>query len=135
MQLQQHRDEIERLGLRVAAVTFETPGRARTYVEETQLCWPLLVDTTRSLYHAYGMQRGGFRTIWGIRNWGAYLRLMARGQMPRRPYDDVNQLGGDVLLNPEGVVRLHHISRGPADRPSIDSLLALVGEARNARPA
>ena len=119
----------------VAAVTFETPQRAKMYVEETGFPWPILIDTSRSLYRAFGMDRGSFWAIWGPQNWGAYFKIMARGRMPRRPHDDVNQLGGDVLVDPAGIVRLHHVGRGPADRPSIDSLLADVRAGEKSRQA
>ena len=124
--MQQRKDEIDLLQLRVAAVTFETPQRAMLYVEETGFPWPMLIDSSRSLYHDFGMGRGSFGAIWGPQNWGTYFKLMARGRLPRPPRDDVNQLGGDVLVDPNGIVRLHHVGRGPADRPSIDSLLAVV---------
>ena len=42
------------------------------------------------------------------------------------PTDDVYQLGGDVLIDPEGTIRLHHVSRIPIDRPSVESLLEVV---------
>ena len=133
MQLQQRESEINRLELRVAAVTFETLRHARGYVEETRFPWPMLIDESRLLYRTYGMERGSFREIWGVRNWGVYFRLVAQGWLPRLPHDDVNQLGGDVIVDPGGVVRLHHIGRGPADRPSVDSLLELI--TKGTRPA
>ena len=126
MQLQQRQAEIDSCQLQVAAITFETPQRAKAYVDETQFPWPMLIDESRSLYRAYGMERGSFWAIWGPQNWGAYFKIMARGRMPRRPHDDVNQLGGDVLVDPDGIVRLHHVGRGPADRPSVDFLLEAV---------
>ena len=33
---------------------------------------------------------------------------------------------GDVLIDPEGVVRLHYISEGPHDRPSVQTLLSVI---------
>lgn len=126
MQLQQRRAEIDASEVQVAAVTFEAPQRAAAYVDETKFPWPILIDQSRSLYRAYGMQRGSFWAIWGPQNWGAYFKIMARGRMPRRPHDDVNQLGGDVLVDPDGIVRLHHVGRGPADRPPVDFLLEAV---------
>ena len=86
----------------------------------------MLIDPSRSLYRSFEMDRGSFWAVWGLQNWGAYFKLMARGRMPRRPHNDVNQLGGDVLVDPDGTVRLHHVGRGPADQPSIHSLLAAV---------
>lgn len=126
LQLQQRKAELDGLGLRVALVTFETAARAGIYVNETGLTWPLLIDESRSLYKAFAMDPGSFRAIWSPKNWGAYLRIIAKCRLPKWPRNDVNQLGGDVLIDPDGNVRIHHVSRSPTDRPSIDSLLAGV---------
>ena len=72
------------------------------------------------------MEPGSFRAIWSPKTWGAYLRIIAKGRLPKRPRNDVNQLGGDVLIDHEVKVRVHHVSRSPTDRPSIDSLLEVV---------
>ena len=107
----------------VLVVTFEQAWRAEAYSKETGFPWPLLLDTDRSLYQAYGMDRGTANEVMGIHNWWLYLKLMARGGRVRRPTDDIYQLGGDVLIDPQGMVQLHYVGRGPADRPSIDELL------------
>ena len=117
---------LDGLGVAVLVVTFELGFLARAYVEETHLAWPLLVDEARSLYAAYGMLRGRVWDIWGPANWPAFARIVAHGGRPRLPTGDVSQLGGDVLIDPGGVVRLHHVGRGPADRPPVESLLAVV---------
>ncbi len=114
---------MEALGLAVLVVTFESRQHAVRYVRDTELPWPMLIDEDRSLYHAYGMEAGDWRQILGPASWGAYARLMARGRMPRRPSGDPQQLGGDVLIDPAGIVRLHHVGSGPADRPVIEQLL------------
>ena len=124
--MRQRDKELEALGIQVVAVTFEAKERAQTYVRETALPWPLLVDRRRTLYHAYGMGRGGWWAIWGPASWGAYARLLARGRRLQRPTDDVLQLGGDVLVDPEGKIALHHVGRGPADRPAVSALLDRV---------
>ena len=126
MQLQQRKAEIDTIELQIVVVTFEIPQRVKAYMAETDFPWSFLIDVSRSLYDVYGMNRGSFQAIWGPQNWGEYFRLMVRGRMPRLPHDDVYQLGGDVLIDSGGIVRLHHVSRGPADRPSIDSLLSAV---------
>ena len=99
---------------------------AMAYVQDTQLPWPLLVDRERTLYHAYGMERGRWWDIYGPASSWAYLKLFARGRRPRLPGSDVHQLGGDVLIDPAGIVRLHHVGSGPADRPPVATLLARV---------
>lgn len=126
--MRQQQTTLDALGLTVLVVTFETGPAARAYAQDTDLPWPLLIDTSRALYRAYGMSRGRWRHIWGPATWWAYARLAARGHLPKRRPGDVAQLGGDVLIDPEGVVRVHHVGSGPADRPSVEALLRIVRE-------
>ncbi|MDO8479124.1 MAG: SelL-related redox protein [Candidatus Rokubacteria bacterium] len=129
-QLRRHEDEFEGLGFEVVVVTFEARERAAVYVRETGLRWPLLIDRQRVLYRAYGMGRGRWSAIWGPATWWAYLRLIGRGRRLRRPTGDVHQLGGDVLVDPRGMVAFHHVGSGPADRPPVVLLLEQVRQGR-----
>jgi hypothetical protein len=49
-----------------------------------------------------------------------------RGRTPRAVDldSDTSQLGGDVLVDPSGIVRFLHVGSGPGDRPSIAALAA-----------
>jgi len=132
--LRQRESELESLDVRVAVVTFELGPLAAAYVRETNLRWPLLVDESRRLYAAYDMHQGRVWDVWGPATWWAYVKLMVKGRLPRRPHSDVNQLGGDVLVDPAGVVRLHHVGNGPADRPSVQSLLDVVSSSVKRKP-
>jgi len=107
-------------------VTFEVGFLARSYLEETNLSWPLLVDETRELYRAYGMLSAGFWDIWGPKTWWSYFKEIAKGKWPKKSDGDISQRGGDVLLDPNGIVRLHHIGIGPADRPAVQSIIDLI---------
>lgn len=107
-------------------MTFENLELAKHYVESTNLIWPLLLDTERKLYRAYEMERGGFWSIFGPASWWGYLKLLFRGRKIKKPTDDVRQLGGDVLIDPEGEVRLHFVSKKPVDRPLISTILDLI---------
>jgi hypothetical protein len=80
------------------------------------------------------MHRGRWRDIWGPATWWAYAQLAARGHWPTRRPGDVAQLGGDVLIDPEGIVRVQHIGSGPADRPRIEALLRIVRERTHRAP-
>lgn len=112
-------------------MTFEDAAAARAYVAETGLRWPLLVDADRRLYRAYGMQKARLRHLWGAATFRAYWREARLGRFPRLPRADTRQQGGNVLIDPGGLVRLHHVGRGPADRPLIDTLLAVPRAARS----
>ncbi len=107
-------------------VTFEAGYFAKQYVQETGISWPLLIDERRELYASYGMLEASFWDIWGPKTWWAYFKELLAGNLPGKSAGDVSQRGGDVLIDPDGIVRFHHIGIGPADRPSIESILEHV---------
>ena len=121
--MQQHQRALEALAIRVAVVTFEAAPFVRTYSADTNVPWPVLIDHDRTLYRGYGMHWGRLRDIWGPRTWLAYMRELARGRLPKYAGGDTRQLGGDVLIDPSGIVRFHHVGTGPADRPSVAAIL------------
>ena len=122
-QLRQHESELEEQDVQVKVVTFDADFMALAYLRETNLKWPILLDSQQSVYADYGFQRASW---WALYNplsiWG-YLKLVFRGTFPGQPGSDWQQLGGDVVIDPAGNIRLHHISSNPHDRPSIESLL------------
>ena len=126
--MRRHESEFDKLGVRVLVVTFEARERAQAYLRETGLQWPLLIDGQRALYSAYGMGRGRWWAIWGPATLWAYLKLIGRGQRPQRPTGDIHQLGGDILVDPMGMVALHHVGKGPADRPAVAALFERIRE-------
>lgn len=107
-------------------ITFENDFFARSYVEETAIAWPVLIDGERELYQAYGMLKASFWDLWGPQNWRVYLRELLKGQKLHRPTNDIHQRGGDVLVDPQGIIRLHHVGTGPADRPSVETILQMI---------
>ena len=52
-----------------------------------------------------------------------------KGEKLRKSEGDVYQRGGDVLIDPNGMVSLHHVGVGPADRPAIETILNKVHSA------
>lgn len=110
-------------------VTFENDFLARGYVEDTSLTWPLLVDDTRETYRAYGMLSASFWDIWGPKTWWVYLKEILKGAKLRKSEGDISQRGGDVLIDPAGIVALHHVGVGPADRPAVESILKRIPSA------
>jgi alkyl hydroperoxide reductase subunit AhpC len=125
-QLRQQESELTERNIKVKVVTFDADFMALAYVKETNLAWPLLKDTELSLYTAYGMGRGTWWDIYNPISVLNYLRLIFTGKGPGKPGRDWRQLGGDVLIDPEGIIRLHYVSADPHDRPSVDSILTLA---------
>jgi hypothetical protein len=90
--LRQHEQELEALRIDVLVATFQAGPVVEAYVKEAALPWPILIDESRSLYAAYGMQRGRIWDIWGPASWWTYIKLLIRGRRLRRPTGDVPSL-------------------------------------------
>jgi hypothetical protein len=127
--LRDREEEFHGRNVRIVVVTFENDFLARGYVEDTSLTLPLLVDDTRETYRAYGMLNASFWDIWGPKTWWAYLKEILKGAKLRKSDADISQRGGDVLIDPDGIVTLHHIGIGPADRPAVKSILERIPSA------
>jgi hypothetical protein len=62
----------------------------------------------------------------GPRTWWVYFREIVKGGKIRKSEGDIFQRGGDVLVDPYGIVRLHHIGKGPTDRPTLKMILKII---------
>lgn len=122
-------EEFKIRNVKIAVVTFEAGFLARAYVEDTSLTWPLLVDETRRTYEDYGMIAASAWNVWGPKTWWAYLKEIRRGERIKPSEGDIYQCGGNVLVDPGGTVRLHHIGTGPSDRPTVEELLERIDAA------
>ena len=124
--MRDHEKEFERRDVKIAIVTFENDFFARSYAKDATLPWSILIDEARHLYESYGMLSALRWEVWGPRTWWAYAKELARGGKLRKSEGDVYQRGGDVLIAPDGTVSFHHVSLGPADRPSVERILRAI---------
>lgn len=122
----QQKDRLNELDIDTKVVTFDAEFMAMAYVKSVEKSWPLLLDPEQQLYEAYGMDHGGWWAIYGLPSIWNYLKLIFRGRLPGKPGKDWRQLGGDILIDPNGIVRLHYISTGPHDRPGVETILSVV---------
>lgn len=88
--------------------------------------WPLLEDKERSLYAAYGMERLKWWQHYSPVSIAKYVWLTLQGHFPGKPGSDWQQLGGDVLIDPDGIVRFIYRSLTPHDRPKVGRILSIV---------
>lgn len=101
---------------------------AKNYVASTGLPWPLLLDHDRELYRGYGLESGSWWQIYNPISILRYIFLILRKRNIGKPGSDYRQLGGDVLVDPDGIVRMHIASETPHDRPSVPDILAVVDQ-------
>ncbi len=129
MQLHQKKEEFKEAEIQVVVISFESIESTRKYLRDTSLDWPVLLDDRKILYRYFDMGKVGFWDLWGFQTWRAYLREMLQGRFPRKGDGNIQQQGGNVILDPDGRIRLHHIGSGPGDRPGVNLLLRFVSEA------
>jgi alkyl hydroperoxide reductase subunit AhpC len=128
-QLRDQRGEFSALGGRIITISFGPAAKAPAWLADTRSPFPLLIDARRKTYKAYGMLRS-FRGSWNIATIRLYRQLMLDGREWRGIQGDSLQLGGDVIVDAAGIVRLLHPSESPPDRPSPSALLAALSELR-----
>jgi len=126
--LRYHEEEFKKKDVKILVVTFEDILSARSYVEQTVLQWPLIIDETRELYNSYGMFSASFWNIWGPKTWLVYLKEIIKGQKLKKTKADIKQRGGNVLIDPNGIVQMHYVGKGPANRPSIEMIIKIINE-------
>ena len=121
-QLRQHTSDLEALKTNVVIISFGSPYSAQLWEKETQSQFTLLLDPERNAYRAYGLERSMLRS-WVLNTFLTYSRLMLNGRKWRGIQGDSGQLGGDFIVNANGIIRLAYYSRDPSDRPSVSHLL------------
>lgn len=124
-QLCQKLDEIQGLNTRVLIITFGTLPAAQAWMRETCAPFQVLLDSERSVYQSYGLERSFLRS-WGLKTMWRYVHLLIAGRKWRGIQGDSAQLGGDFIVDKNGIVRLAYRSHDPTDRPSVDDLLSLL---------
>jgi peroxiredoxin len=124
-QLCQHQEELDRLNVEVLIISFGTLPAATRWLEETCNPFRLLLDPERKAYEAYGLERSLARS-WNLKTIWRYVQLLASGRRWRGIQGDSAQLGGDFVVDADGIVRLAYQSHDPTDRPDVDELLSIM---------
>ncbi|MEO6123738.1 MAG: AhpC/TSA family protein [Ilumatobacteraceae bacterium] len=118
------RDHLAQFGdATVAVVTFATPERLRAYRDHLAVPFSILADVDRVLYNLVGAERGTNRQIWSLGTIRLYARLLIKGRRPTRPTEDIHQLGADLVVGRDGIVRFLALPSTPDSRPPISDLI------------
>ena len=93
----------------------------------TNCKYEIVCDVDRILYKTFHLG-SSVKHTWDIRAqiWYAEQLSIGRNLHPMAHGDDPHQLGGDVVMNKDGVLTLVHRSEYPLDRPSVESILQNV---------
>ena len=124
-QVVSHQGEFEALDTKVVTLSFSAEQWARAWLQETQSPFPLLLDPERNAYRAYGLEHSYLRS-WNVRAISYYVRALLHGAKWRGIRGDSGQLGGDFVIDRQGIVRFAYTSHDPTDRPTVDQLLTAL---------
>lgn len=118
-------DELDALNTNIVAVSFGTAFWARAWLAETQAPFPVLLDPEKESYRVYGMERSAWKS-WGPKNLWYYAKALARGEQLKEKRGNTDQMGGNFIVDASGIVRFAYPSKDPTDRPTIESMMAIL---------
>lgn len=122
-----HYPELKQQGVEVYVIGSGGPHFAKAFVENEKPEMPIFSDESRASFDAAGLKRSFF----GILD----PRMIAKGCVTafkfrqRRTMGDAFQLGGILLVKPDGSVPYHYASKYAGDHPPVEKVVA---EARGA---
>jgi len=121
---------LDEIGAAAVFVVHDAPERVRGgLLRGLDIPFPVLVDADRDAYRAWGLRRSSVAGVWlDPRVWQRYAALLVRGERPGRPGADTLQLGGDFVVDRDGIVAYAR----PQQRDDRPPVLALVSELERA---
>ncbi len=131
-----HRDRhrFAAAGARLVAIGPGTPAQASRFLEDHGAQLPLLVDPGRRSYRAAGARTAALVELVGprivmrgvIRMVDSRLARRRVSVSPGRMMHHGRQLGGVLVVAPDGSVRYAHISQDASDNPPLREVLSAV---------
>ena len=127
-QLCQTEDEFNKRKTRVIIISFGTLPTVQEWLRITCANFTVLLDRDRTVYRAYGLERSFWRSR-NLKTRWVYFKAWLAGIKAYDSYgDDTSQLGGDFIIDTDGVLRLAYPSHDPTDRPAVNELLSILDD-------
>ena len=86
----------------------------------------ILLNRDRVVYKAYQLERSRLRSRHPRVVWMYIKRWFQHGEFYDSHGDDTSQLGGDFIVDRNGLLQMVYPSHDPSDRPSVGELLKVV---------
>jgi peroxiredoxin len=134
-----HRHEFHEADVELAVIGFGTPDQAREFLRKQNIDLKLLLDPDRRVYKLAGAKVATLTEVIGpLQLWrGLKATVMSRVKQGSiavnqgRIIGHAAQLGGVLVIAPEGSIRYAYLSEGSGDNPPAREVLAA---ARAIRP-
>jgi peroxiredoxin len=127
MQLHRARGKFDEAGAALVLIGQLTPRHAAQFRRRQGIQLPVLADNDRISYRAAGTKSGGVFDLW-------HPKVVAKGALTGlrektiqgRTIGDANQLGGALVIAPDGRVTWSHIASDASDNAPVEDILAAV---------
>ncbi len=124
-QVVSHYTEFKTLDTNLVAISFGSPYWAQAWRKEAHVPFSIWLDPERQSYRAYGLEKSVLRS-WGLNNLRYYAHALLKGETLHGYRGDTNQLGGNFIVDAQGIVQFAYPSHDPTDRPSVEHLLMVL---------
>ena len=125
-QLESHKDDIEKAGLKAVAVAIGQPKHARRYCGKLAPSLDCYTNQETDVYQTYGLRQGGLGQLLSFGVMKAGMRANVAGFRQGKATGDVKMLPGTFIVDTEGIIQYAYYSRHVGDHPPISNLLQAV---------
>ena len=121
------REQLASANALVVVVAHGDAKGAERWLKENECDYMMLRDPERKLYTASRMRLSFYRT-WQTQVMLYYAEQKASNRTLTPPFegDILHQMGGDLIIDPNGKMALVYASKSASDRPSITALLDIL---------
>jgi peroxiredoxin len=131
VQLHRARDEFDQAGARLFLIGQLTPRHAAHFRRRQEIDLPVLADERRASYKAAGAKIATFGELLGPKVVAKGILTSARtGQRQGRTIGHPAQLGGAMVIAPDGRVVWSHMAKDASDNASPEEILEAVRRLR-----
>jgi hypothetical protein len=126
--LRQQYGKIQHKNGEVVVVSFENAEGIKRLIAGHKLPFVFLLDSGREIYNCFGMV---YRAKGPVMTWKTILqqiRLRLSGYPRQKRGSDIRQMGGDVIIDRQGIIRFIHRSAYPEDIPDIKEMMDVFSE-------
>ena len=132
MQLHRAREQFEAAGVPLVLIGQATPRQAAHFRRRREIELPVLADETRASYKAAGAKVANLGELLGPRSVskGLARAVRSRGKVHQgRVIGHAAQLGGAMVIAPDGRVTWSHMSEDASDNAGPAEILAAARQA------
>jgi prostamide/prostaglandin F2alpha synthase len=125
--LDRARGDFKAVGARLVLIGQATPRHAAQFRRRQGIQLPVLADEQRASYRAVGAKMASVTELFGPRSVSKGLLAGARSRkIQTRTIGNAAQLGGSLVVRPDGTVAWSHMSANAGDNASPQEILAAV---------